>query len=180
MIILINTSSTRENRESVLFQPVLKAYATCHLWLITALISLGHLECHWKSLNRQMNKTLQLLQFLSQQPSAPTQLLAMLQVELTNITDIYSSYKPTIISAINLLDMDPSFGEHSTHNNHLKRSLLPFLGDVLSWLTGTASTKDINSIKKRVNQLTLSHNQQSRKLWFTLYPFLKSQGTLCK
>ena len=31
--------------------------------------------------------------------------------------------------------------------------MLPFLGDVLSWLTGTATTKDVNSIKQRVNQL---------------------------
>ena len=31
--------------------------------------------------------------------------------------------------------------------------LLPFLGGTLCWLIGTATTKDINSIKKRVNQL---------------------------
>ena len=41
-----------------------------------------------------MDKTPQLLQFLSQQPSAPTQLLTTLQVELTNISDIYISQKP--------------------------------------------------------------------------------------
>ena len=38
-----------------------------------------------------MDRTHQLLQVLSQQPSAPTQLLATLQVELTNINDIYIS-----------------------------------------------------------------------------------------
>ena len=32
-------------------------------------------------------------------------------------------------------------------------SLLPFLGDALSWLTGTATTKDVHSIKTRINQL---------------------------
>ena len=100
-----------------------------------------------------MDKTHQLLQFLSQHPSSLTQLLATLQVELTNINDIYISYKPIVTQAINLLNMDPSFDGHSHHNNHLKRSLLPFLGDALSWLTGTAITKDVNSIKKRVNQL---------------------------
>ena len=98
-----------------------------------------------------MDKTHQLLQFLSQQPSAPTQLIATLQVELTNINDIYTSYKPIIIPTIKLLDTDPSFDGHSNHNNCLRRSLLPFLG--LSWLTGTATTKDVNSIKRRVNQL---------------------------
>ena len=30
---------------------------------------------------------------------------------------------------------------------------MPFLGDALRWLTGTATTKDVNSIKKHANQL---------------------------
>ena len=156
MVTLVTASSTREHRESVLFQPVLKAYPMHHSWLITAHISLGHLEHHWKTFNRQMDKTCQLLQVPNQPPSAPTQLLATLQVELTNINDIYISYKPIIIPAINLLNMDPSFDGHSKHNNQVRRSLLPFaafLGDALSWLTGTATTKDVNTIKKRVNQL---------------------------
>ena len=36
----------------------------------------------------------------------------MLQLELTNINDIYTSYKPVIIPAINLLNTDPSFDEN--------------------------------------------------------------------
>ena len=43
----------------------------------------------------------------------------------------------------------------------MRRSLLPFLGDALSWITGTAMTKDVSSIKKRVNQMIATqHNQQ--------------------
>ena len=120
IITLITTSSTREHGESVLFQPVMKMYPVCHSWLITAHISLGHLECHWKTFNdNDFNdiKTCQLLQVLSQQQSAPTQLLATLQVKLTNINDVYISYKPIIIPAINHLNMDPSFDGHSKHNN---------------------------------------------------------------
>ena len=41
-----------------------------------------------------------------------------------------------------------------TADTHCKRSLLPFLGDTLRWLTETATTKDVNSIKMYVNQLT--------------------------
>ena len=177
MITLVNTSFTRENGELVLFQPMLKAYPTCHSWLITAHISLGHLEHHWKSFNRQMDKRGQLLQFLSQQSSATTQLLATLQVELTNISDIYIFYRPIIILAINLLNMDPSFDGHSSHNNCLKRSLLPFVGNTLSLLMGTATTKVVNNIKKKsIN--SLRHSLHNRKLWFTSCPFLTSQGTL--
>ena len=111
-----------------------------------------------------MNKSHQLLQFLSQKASAQTQLLTTLQVELTNISDIYISYKPIIIPAINLLNMDSSFDGHCSHNNHIKRSLLPFLGDTLSWLTGTATTKDVKTIKKRVNQLIQAQSTQQETL----------------
>ena len=44
---------------------------------------------------------------------------------------------------------------------HCRRSLLPFLGDALSWLTGTATTKDIKSIKTWINQpITTQSSQQ--------------------
>ena len=85
-------------------------------------------------------------------------------MDLTNISDIYTSYKPIIIPAINLLNTDLSFAGHSNHNNHLRRSLLPFMGDTLSWLTGTATTKDVNSIKKRVNQLIEAQSTQQETL----------------
>ena len=111
-----------------------------------------------------MDKTCQLLQFLSQQPSALTQLIVTLQVELTNINDIYTSYKPIIIPAINLLDMAPSLEGHYNHKDHLRRSLLPFLGNALSWVTGTATRKDVNSIKKRVNQLIEAQSTQQETL----------------
>ena len=43
----------------------------------------------------------------------------------------------------------------------MRGSLLPFLGDALYWLTGTATTKDVNAIKLRINQLIATqHNQQ--------------------
>ena len=46
----------------------------------------------------------------------------------------------------------------------LEWSLLPFLGNTLSWLMGTATTKDVNSIKNRVNQLTESQSIQQETL----------------
>ena len=48
---------------------------------------------------------------------------------------------------------DLSIDGNTNYNRQVKQSLLPFLGDALSWLTGTATTKDVNSIKQRVNQL---------------------------
>ena len=148
-------SSRMELGESVIFKPVLQAYSTWHSWIITAHVSLGNLECHWKTFNRQLDGTQQLLQSLDQQPSAPTQLLSTLQVEFLNIKDIYNSGKTTITSAIKLLQSN----QPQTHICH-KRSLLPFLGDALSWLTGTATTKDIHSIKTRINQLIATQASQ--------------------
>ena len=143
MFTITTNSSGKELEESVIFQPVLQAYQTCHSWIITAHFSLGHLECHWKVFNRQLVRTEQLLHFLDQQPSAPTQLLSTLQVELTNIEDIYNSCKTTIISTIKLLHTNPSFNRQSQSHIHHRGSLLPFLGDALRWLMGTATTKDI-------------------------------------
>ena len=111
-----------------------------------------------------MDRTHQLLQYLSQQPSTPTQLLTTLQSELTNITDIYTSYNPIIIPAINFFDTDPSFDGNSNYNKCVRRSLLPFLGDALSWLTGTATSKDVNITKKRVNQLTATQSPQQESV----------------
>ena len=128
-----------EPRESVIFQPVLQAYPTRHSWIITAHISLGNLECHWKLFTRQLTRTQQFLRSLDQHPSAPTQLLTTLQLELSNIQDIYKSSKTTVTSAINLLNSN-----QLQTNTQCKRSLLPFLGTTLSWLTGTTTTKDIH------------------------------------
>ena len=150
--ILILTPTTNSSRmelgESVIFQPVLQAYPTRCSWIITAHVSLRNLECHCKASNRQFDRTQQLLQSLDLHSSALTQLLSTLQLELSNIKDIYNSGGTTITSAIKLLQSN-----QLCIHIHCRRSLLPFLGDVLSWLTGTATTKDIHSIKTRINQL---------------------------
>ena len=88
----------------------------------------------------------------------------MLQVELSNIEDIYNSGKTTIISAIKLLHSNPSFDGQSQPHIHCRRSLLTFLGDALSWLMGTATTKDINSIKTQINQLIATQSSQQETL----------------
>ena len=127
-------SSQTELGESVIFQPVLQAYPTRHSWIITVHVSLGNLECHWKLFTRQLTRT-QFLRYLDQHPSAPTQLLTTFQLELSNIQDIYKSSETTIPSAIQLLNSN-----QLQTRAQCRRSLLPFLGDALSWLTGTATT----------------------------------------
>ena len=76
-------------------------------------------------------------------------------MELSNIKDIYNSGKTTIILAIKLLQSN----QPQTHICH-RRSLLPFLGYALSWLTGTATTKDKHRIKTRINQLIATQSSQ--------------------
>ena len=90
MITLVNTT-TQGNRESVLFQPVLKAYPTCHSWIITAHVSLGNLEKQWKILTIQMDRTQQLLNFFLQKPLAPTYLFSTLEAELNSLNSIHTS-----------------------------------------------------------------------------------------
>ena len=137
-----------EPGESVLFQPVLQAYPNQHSWIITAHISLGKLEQHWKLFKWQLAKTKQFLTSLEQHPSASPQLITTLQLELSNIQDLYASHETLITSAVNLLNSN-----QPQPTTRCKRSLLPFLGTALSWLTGTATTKDIHSIRTRINQI---------------------------
>ena len=152
-------SSQMELGELVIFQPVLQAYPTRHSWIITAHVSLGNLECHWKLFTRQLTRMQQFLRSLDQHPSAPIQLLTTLQLELSNIQDIYKSSEATITSAIKLLNSN-----QLQTKAQCRRSLLPFLGDALSWLTGTATTKNIHSIKTRINQLIATQTSQCNTL----------------
>ena len=151
-------SSQMELGELVIFQPVLHAYPIRHSWIITTHVSLGNLECHWKLFTKQLTRTQQFLRSLDQHPSAPMQLLSTLQLELSNIQDIYKSGESTITSAIQLLNSKQS--ETCTQC----RSFLHFLGDALSWLTGTATTKDIHSIKSRINQFIAMQTSQCNTL----------------
>ena len=114
---------------------------------------------------QQMGRTPQLLNSLQQKPLPPTYILSALQAELANLDSIYTSYKPFILTATQLLRREPTIASISHFHRHTKRSLLPFLGDALSWLTGTATTMDIRSIKNRVNQLiAMQHQQQQQTL----------------
>ena len=69
---------------------------------------------------------------------------------------------------MNLLHTNPSFnGQWQSHICH-RRSLLPFLGDTLRWLTGMATTKDVNSIKTRINQLIATQSSQQETLVYVI------------
>ena len=129
--------------------------------MITAHASLGNMEKQWKLFTRQMIRTHQLLISLLQKPSAPTQLLSALEAELSNLNSIHTSYQPLIQAATQLLKKEPSFDRIPVSSKCMRKSLLPFLEDTVNWLTGTATTKDINAIKTRINQLiTTQQNQQ--------------------
>ena len=129
--------------------------------MITAHVSLGNMERQWKLFTRQMIRTRQLLTSLLWGPSALTQLLSALEAEFNNLNSIHTSYQPLIQAATQLLKKEPSFDGVPVSSKCMRRSLLPFLGDALSWLTGIATTKDINTIKTIMNQLiTTQHNQQ--------------------
>ena len=124
MITLVNT--TQNNRESVFFQPILKAYSTCHSWMITAHVSLGNIVKQWKLFTKQMIRSHQLLPSLLSRPAAPTQLLSGHDEEFSNLNSIYTSYQPIIQAATQLLQREPSFDGIPVSSKCMKRSFLPF------------------------------------------------------
>ena len=113
---------------------------------------------------KQMGRTQQLLHSMQQKPLAPHHMISELQAELTNLDSIYTSNRPLILAATQLLRREPSFNGVSALNRCTRRSLLPFLGYALSWLTGTVTTKDVSSIRKRVNQLIVTQYKQQETL----------------
>ena len=114
----------------------------------------------WKLFTRQIVKTHQLFTSLLWKPSALTQLLSALEVELNNLNSIHTSYQLLIQAVSQLLKKEPSTNRIPVSSKHMRRSLLPFLGDALSWLKGTATTRDVKYIKTRISQLlTTQHNQ---------------------
>ena len=75
------------------------------------------------------------------------------------------AYKPLFSSARSILQTQPSFdGKPIPPSGRKKRSLLPFLGSALKWLTGTATTKDIKHIKKRISSLIETQENQQKTM----------------
>ena len=138
----------------MLFQPVWEVCPIWHSWIITAHISIGDLSKQLCIFN--LNKALaqELLIKLQQQLYVFNFMVNALLGEFSHIENIYQSYEPIILTAIQLLRNKPVMDKLMTPDNpQPKRSLLPFLGDALHWLTGMATTKDTTEIKQQVNSL---------------------------
>ena len=97
---------------------------------------------------------------LSTIETVPTQLLSGPEAEFNILNNILTSYQPLIEAATWLLKKEPSFDGIPVSSKHMRRSLL-CLGDVLSWLTGTATTKEV---KTRNNQLITTQQSQQETL----------------
>ena len=116
MITLTDATVTQESQESVLFQPVLKAYPTCHSWIITAHVSLGNLKKQSRMFTKQMERTQQLLDYAQLKPLSPIHMISTLQAELIYLDSIHTSYRPFILAATQPLKKAPSFDRVSTSN----------------------------------------------------------------
>ena len=119
-------------------------------------VSLRDLEKQWKMFIQQKVR--------SQHHWPPSYLLSALHAELANLDSIYTSYQPLICTATQLLKREPSFNGMSPFSKCTKRSILPFLGDALSWLTRTAMNRDVKDIKKIVTQLIKTQTKQQETL----------------
>ena len=89
-------------------------------------------------------------------------MISELQAQLTNLHSIYTSYRPLMLAATQLLKREPPFNGDSAFNRHTRRNILPFLEDALSWLMGTAKTKDVNGKKKQDKSTNCNAAQTAR------------------
>ena len=138
--------------ESILLQPVLKAYQTWHSWIITMHIPIGNINKQLCMFHPKKTLAHELLMKLQYQPFTCNFILNALLGEVTNINSSYQLYKPPIWTALQLLWTEPFLNKLLPADSpQPKRSLLPFLEDTLQWLTGTATTKDMTQIKQQIN-----------------------------
>ena len=169
--LLLHILAQGEKIESVLFQPILVAYPTRYSWIISTHINLGTLNRPMHMFNRQKNIVREMISKLRNHPDDTIEPLQPLQVKLDNLHSVFMAYKPVFSSTMSILQMQPSFdGKPIPPSRRKKWSLLPFLGSALKWLTGTATTKDIKHVKKRISSLIETQENQW-KTWYTLFPF---------
>ena len=99
--------------------------------------------------NRQKNIVRETISKLQNHPDDEIEPLQPLQVELDILHNLFMAYKPVFSTTRSILQMQPLFDRKPIPpSGRKKRSLLPFLGSALKWLTGTVTTKDIKHIKK--------------------------------
>ena len=104
--------------------------------------------------NRQKNIIREKISKLRNHPDDKIEPLQPLQVKLDNLHNFFMAYKPVFSSTRSILQTQPSFdGKPIPPSGWKKRSLLPFLGSALKWLTGTATTKDTKYTKKQISSL---------------------------
>ena len=162
--------------ESVLFQPILAVYPTRHSLIISAHINLGTLNRPMHLFNRQKNIVHEMISKLRNHPDDAIQPLQPLQIKLDNLHSLFKAYKPVFSSAMSILQTQPSFdGKPIPPLGRKKRSLLPFLGSALKWLTGTATTKDIKHIKKQISSLITTQENQ----WKTMVHIVSILNLTC-
>ena len=115
--------------------------------------------------NRQKNIIRETISKLQNHPDDEIEPLQPLQVKLDNLHNLFMAYKPVFSSARSILQTQPSFdGKPIPPSGWKKQSLLPFLGSALKWLTGTATTKDIKHVKKRISSLIKTQENQRKTM----------------
>ena len=126
--------------------------------------------------NRQKNIIRETISKLQNHPDDEIEPLQPLQVELDNLHNLFMAYKPVFSSAKSILQTQPSFdGKPLPPSGRKKRSLLPFLGSALKWLTGTATTRDIKYIKKWISSLIETQENQ----WKTMVHMVSILNLTC-
>ena len=135
-----------------------------HSWIISAHVSMGALCKQLCMFNCQKALAQKLFIKLQQQLFASNFMFKTLLGEFSSIVNIYQSYDHIIQTSMQLLRNEPVMDTSITSAKQWpKRSLLPFLGYALHWLTGPLQRIQQN-LKQKVNSLIQNQTQQQKTL----------------
>ena len=137
---------------NVLFLPRGQIYASFHHWDLHFPIETRTSWVFAQDLQHGIDvfKSKFTSRFAEHRPKLFSDLKKRLWKKFTHNTDLLDKEMNLTIDTLQLLD--PS------HPTRVKRALLPFVGDALSSLFGTATTTEIQDILSRVNELDSSRN----------------------
>ena len=135
----MHSHPTSSATESVLFHATSRAFQTRYSWIVSAQITIGDISQLHRGFLMRRDAAQRVLAVLKHHPMQDARLTQSLQTELDNLNTVYESYQHILDSAAalthNTQPMQP------LHNTRERRSLMPFLGTGLKWLTGTATER---------------------------------------
>lgn len=145
VLLYASTATSAIVKESAIFTKINTISTSRSRWLATFVIDLDPIDQILETIEDRIEVTRQTVLNLEHNPTST----------LRSVFNSFRNIEKDLLSLDNTVQqLKTRFNEHKMHRPREKRSVLPFVGDALSFLFGTVSHGDLNRIKENLNKLT--------------------------